>query len=328
MNLKPRLARCALLAGCAVAGLPAREAAGSPEADTPTPYQRHVQQWTGHLEPKIFSTPFPRMPSDARLLPVDSQTQANTSFQDLRAQFRRWCAARSATPADRALDMQTPGEGILMCESGGQRLAALRIHFDLDAQREGRRELLIQHWYPPQIDEYIADVNASLARMAAQDRDRRDGDAAQARREAQVRSDADLRLVQERARAAALPTSPGCKAFERLSNALRTRLAIGVELQDARRQLADLAVAYDECEGQRAAAPQALLAVYRFNLQSFGLWIHAWEAGLMPSTASVAADDDRRRLLALQARFPMAGASTSGGPQDVVGRTIKFALER
>lgn len=322
------LACCVVLAGCAgpKAVDPGRSGASSQAADNQAAYQQHVQRWTGHLKPKMYANAFARMPSDARLLPVDSDAQASTRFQEMRSQFRSWCAANAAKPVDRALDMQSPGDGFLVCESGTQRLAALRIYLDLEASGQGRRELLIQHWYPQQIAEYIADVGASTKRMAAEDQVRRQHDSARAQREAQARQDQRAREAEERARVAKLPSPAVCKAFERQSNALRTRLSVGVELSDARRQLAELAVAYDECESLRAGAPQELLALYRFNLQSFQLFVQSWEAGLTSLTALL--DEDRRRFLALLARFPLVTSPAADGTTEIVDRTIRFVLDR
>lgn len=294
--------------------------------DAPGGYREHVATWTGRLPRKAYDKPFPRMPSDARLLKVDSDTEADARFRELRNQFRQWCRATGATAVARDVDMLGPGDAILVCEAGGQRSAALRIYLDLEATRQGRRELLIQHWFPEQIDIYLADVRAANDRVAIEMRERRERTEAQTQRSATEAAQAAAALARRRLLNSELPTPPGCKAFERQSNALRARLIAGVERDDARRHVSDLIVAYDECEGLRSPAPPDLLAVYRFNIQSMQLFLHAWDEGL--DSISLLLETDRRRFDALQARFPEAAASNSRSAREVLAKTVRFALDR
>ena len=317
-----------LLAGCATTMATAGRLGDGrvPPSGAQVDYSVFALAWTGHLRPKVYAKPFARMPSDARLMPVDSEAQANARFRELRSQFRAWCAAMAATPVDRALDMQAAGDGFLVCESGGEKLAALRIYLDLEATQQGRRELLIQHWYPDRIGEYLADVGHSSERMAAEDRARRERSDAVFLRERQLSDIETARRAEQRARVATLPSPAACRVFERQSNAMRTRLSAGVELNDARRHLSDLVVAYDECAGLRSSAPSELLELYRFNLQSLQLFVEAWANGLASATLRV--EGDRRRLDAMQSKFPLVETSGIDGIHELVAKTIRFDLDR
>ena len=316
------LAGCATTMGAAGGSGDGRAPPNAAQAD----YSVFVPAWTGHLRPKVYAKPFARMPSDARLMPVDSEAQANERFRELRSQFRQWCTARGAVPVDRALDMQSAGEGVLVCEAGGEKLAALRIYLDLDATRQGRRELLIQHWYPDRIGGYLADVAISSERMAQDDRARRERSDAVLRREKQLGDIEQARRAEHRARVANLPSPATCRVFERQSNALRTRLAVGVDLDTARRHLSDLAVAYDECASLRASATGELLELYRFNLQSLQLFVEAWADGLGSTTLQL--QEDRRRLGAWQSRFPLVETSVINRIEDLLVQTTRFVLDR
>lgn len=308
-------------------------------------YRAFVDQWMGALQRKSFGSTFPTMPSDARLLPLGKFTPTNDQVTVLQATFSRWCELSAGDARLRDVDMVSPGRGMVVCEAraGAVPIAAMQVFPDANAAKQGRRELLVQHWYPPDIARFAAAAKARAERMDAQL-----AGMAEARRAEDAREQAALaaRVAEQRARdqaelerlakAAEKQPVPQCRRFERESNALRARFMGTVEQAELRRYVSDLIVAFDECLNARPAPPPDLTEVYHFNLQSFQLFGAAWDANLLQCDgrgtcrpgARQEAPGNLAELARLQRGYSALTLSPPASAEEVLARVRRFALER
>jgi hypothetical protein len=304
-----------------------------PAGTTVADYQAFARSWTGHLPAKNWPNQFPLMPSDTRLLVVDTINAANDQLLALRKTFRRWCVASRGTALDRDTNMETLGTNVQVCQDqAGVKIAALQVFLDSSSSKQGRREVQIRHWFAPAILTYIEEFRAQDQRMAAAQRERAEAaEAAAARNEAlkQMRA-------RERAKAATLAMTPRCQAFEQQSNALRARFAGAIDRPDLARYLSDLLVALDDCANAQPAPATALLAVYRFNLENYRLFADVWDEGLLtcdsgrrcqPSSLPLSRHE-RATLAGLQQRFPAINEPDPARIEEIVDRTVRFSTDR
>ncbi len=138
---------------------------------------------------KLYESPPRGMPSDTRVMPLDSNTTVDQRLRSLSTEFNRWCRSFGATPAARGVDMQSPGNIILVCEgASGNTFGAFQGQTDPDAAKQGRRELLIKHWYGSAIAAYQADHRQSVERLAAEREERQRQQQAEQARAAAARA--------------------------------------------------------------------------------------------------------------------------------------------
>ena len=306
-------------------------------------YKAFVAVWMGALPRKNWANTFPLMPSDTRLIPLRGADGSKRQFDALNDTFRQWCTNSRGAAQMRSDDMLVPGDFIHVCETDGKTIAALWTYPDPDAKREGRLEILVQHWYPPDIDRYIQAKQQQLARSGvgkarsqaeSAERQKRyvlEQEAAEAARKAQ-----DQARLEELAVAARLRTTPPCQRFERESNALRVRFTAAVERAEMRRYLSDLVVAHDECAHAKSAPPLPLLDLYRFNLQSFQLFADAWDmdsercemSAICRAYGRQSFSLDRRDIARLQERYPAIRLSPPERADVILERVQRFVLDR
>ena len=161
---------------------------------------------------KLCESPPRGMPSDTRVMPLDSNTTVDQRLRSLSTEFNRWCRSFGATPAARGVDMQSPGNIILVCEgASGNTFGAFQGQTDPDAAKQGRRELLIKHWYGSAIAAYQADHRQSVERLAAEREERQRQQQAEQARAAAARAAADIERQRTRLASAQLPVVAGCR---------------------------------------------------------------------------------------------------------------------
>ena len=343
------LAQVAALVGCSAS--PA--APPAPTLSVPFPrraaieahagdYRAFVAAWTGALPARVFDAQAPMTPSDARRVPViDGGKTMERQQQVLVKTFEEWCEASGGTAWPRSDDMSAPGHTMAVCETkaSAQKVAALRVTRDPEAAQGGRHGLYVEHWYPPDIVRYQRELHEQRAQQAAAHR------AAMAqvqaeekarRQERKAREAADL----DRMVATAARTRPtlACQGFERASNALLARFGVALNRADLRRYTADLAVALVECASARTRPPEALLAAYRFHLQSFQLLGDAWDRRLLPACSPEvichlqdreASVESQREMGELQSRYPdLRWLSAPERAADITGRLQPFVVDR
>lgn len=333
------------VAGCASTTIDLPRPADASMSAGKGDYRLFVDAWMGALPRKAVGFAGETQPSDARLLPLGKFTPSVDQVKVLQDTFTRWCELSAGAARLRDADMASPGLAMIVCvpRSGPRPVAVMQVYPDTDASRQGRRELLIQHWYPPAIERYLAAAqeranrtDAKLAQLAQarQAQDARDQAAAEAR--AAERRARDRAEVERLARAAEGRAPPQCRRFERESNALRARFMGTVERAELGRHVSDLIVAYDECANARPTPSADLVGVYRFNLQSFQLFTDAWDANLLHCDArgvcrpagNAATTSDPDALGRLQARYPDIGLSPPGNAEGILARVQRFALDR
>lgn len=348
LNWRPSILIVATaIAGCASSlinlPMPSSEVMNSKPGD----YRAFVQVWTGALPRKNFEKPFPTKPSDARLLALRNVTFLDRQLKALTDTFRQWCANSNGAAQRREEDMVSPGNALLVCEAKvtAEKIAALRIYPDPDATREGRIEFLVQHWYPPDIEQYIQSVRdqsarrtaaraqAAADRTAREERDKLAQERALAERKVQDRA-----LLEQLGMASRLRLTPLCQRFERESNALRARFTGTVQRADLARYISDLIVAFDECGQSKVAAPPPLAGVYRFNLESFQFFAEAWDANLLSLSCDSndncrpsgrpASPQEHRDMARLQARYTAILLSPPERAEEILARVQTFVLDR
>jgi hypothetical protein len=288
------------------------------------------------LPRKLYTSPVRGMPSETRVMPLDAQTIVDQRLRTLSSEFNRWCHSFGATPVARADDMQTPGDIILVCEgASGNKFGAFSGVTDADAAKQGRRELLLKHWYGSAITDYLAEYRQAAERRAAEREERLRQQQAEKALATAASAAAAVERQQARQAVAQLPAVPGCRNFERQSNALRARFDAPVEREPFARYLSDLVVALDECVYARPAPADRLVAVYRFNLASFQVFGRAWQDGLLPCgergecQANLSMFTGQVQQVALlQAEYPALDSSVPSKPIGLIDRVVRFVLDR
>lgn len=322
------LATTLFLTGCAGPVPPARQA--------PSDYRSFVEAWMGALPRKLYANPVRGMPSETRVMQLDAQAVVDQRLRALSSEFNRWCRSFGATPVARDDDLQKPGDSMLVCEgASGNRFGVFSGVTDAEAAKQGRRELLLKHWYGGAIADYLLDYQQTTERRAAEREERHRQQQAEKARAAAASAASALERQQARQAAAQLPPVPGCRNFERQSNALRARFDAPVEREPFARYLSDLVVALDECVHARPAPADRLVAVYRFNLASFQLFGRAWLEGLLPCgergechANAPMFTGQMQQVALLQAEYPALDATVPSKPIGLIDRVVRFMLDR
>jgi hypothetical protein len=299
-------------------------------------YRAFVDSWMAGLPRKIYPATTRGIPSDTRFMALDVQTSVEERLRSLNAEFSRWCRSFGATPATRSEDMQTPGSSIAVCElASGTKLGAFQAQLDPEGTQQGRRELLLKHWYDALLKAYLLDYRDVTERLAAEREERRRQQQADQARAAAASAAADNERERARQAAAQLPLVPGCRSFERQSNALRARFDAQVGRDALARYLSDLVVAIDECINARPAPSERLVAVYRFNVASFQVFERAWQEGVFACSergecqANTPMQPEQvQRVARLQAEFAVIGAPVPARPIGLVDRAVRFVVDR
>lgn len=253
--------------------------------------------------------------------------------------FRSWCAVHGLRYAMRAGDFLSPGDRIHVCldAASEQPVAGMSI---LEWKNEGGvLGVNFEHWYGEKLTSALASERARLERLDREARDAPTAKAEQERaaavREKRARARSEM-LDAERAkmsRGLAAPPVPDCVAFERQSNAMATRLLIGVIFDEYRKQLGDLAVAFDEC-GRARPSPSAERAfaqarAYRAWKLMYALWSMAESQCTVPGCGArwpTIAWQNGRSLRAIFAGYPeFDPASAEELINSLVSRVPRFA---
>lgn len=306
-------------------------------------YRAFVATWMGSMPVRSFEAPFPMSPNDNRLVAVsDSGKTMDRQRNVLLTTFSEWCRDSKGSVWPRSDAMTAPGNNMVVCETPPPvvtRLAAMRITANLDAAREGRHELYVEHWSAPDIPRYLRERQETLAREAVAQREAAAKLHAQevATREAR-RSKDRLLLDQMATNASRMRTTPACLRFERESNALLARFSVALNRADLQRYTSDMAVALGECVSAKALPAESLLVVYRFNLQSFQLLGDVWDRQLMPWCLPHVvcdvqdkefSDTKQREIGELQARYSeLRGLLPPERPAHITERAHRFVLDR
>lgn len=323
----------AVAAGCAAPAPSARPT----QVPSLVEYRTFVDKWMAGLPRKLYGRADSRIPSDTRIMPLDAQTPVEQRVRELNTEFSRWCRSSfGVMSAWRSEDMQTPGNTIAVCEApSGRKYGAFQAELDPEATKQGRRELLLKHWYDGAMQAYLGSYRHVTERLAAEREERRRQEQAQQARAAAASAAAEKERAQARQAAAQLPLVPGCRNFERQSNALRARFDARVDRDSLARYLSDLVVAMDECINARPAPSERLAAVYRFNVASFQVFQRAWQEGVFPcdergecQASTPMHQGQVQRVARLQSEFPAIDAPVPARPIGLVDRAVRFVVDR
>jgi hypothetical protein len=297
-------------------------------------YGTFVDKWMAGLPRKLYGRADPRVPSDTRIVVLDAQTPVEQRVRELNTEFSRWCrSSYGVTSALRSEDMQTPGTSIAVCEApSGRKYGAFQAELDPEATKQGRRQLLLKHWYDGAMQAYLGYYHDVTERLAAERDERRRQEQARA---VAASAAAEKERAQARQAAAQLPLVLGCRNFERQSNALRARFDAQFDRDSLARYLSDLVVALDECVNARPAPSGQLSAVYRFNVASFQVFQRAWQEGVFPCGESGECQANTpmhqgqvQRIARLQAEFSAIDAPVPAHPIGLVDRVVRFVVDR
>lgn len=334
----------ALLAGCATppplpplsVPLPSRDLLLAHAGN----YKNFVFAWTGSMRTRTFDGLL-TAPSDARLLPVsDTDKGMERQRRVILTAFSEWCEQSKGVAWPRSEDMISPGRTFAVCElkASGDKIAALRVLPSAEAPGAGRPELLVEHWYAPDIALYVQAWRSMVEQKALLEKKALAERAAQEQEARRKRKAAEKTTLESMAAAARFRSPTACQRFERASNALLARFTVALQRADLQRHTSDLAVALDECTSSRNPPPDALAEIYRFNIQSFQLLANVWEAGLMPACPLRITCDiqhmssstmELHRIGELQSRYPaLHWLSNPERIADITGRVFTFVPDR